>query len=266
MNNNQLKVFKHDVFGDLEVLVKDGKEYFPATEIAEKLGYVRGRKAITDHCKKDGVLKWDVMDSLGRTQEKKFINEGNLYRLIVKSKLPEAEKFEKWVFEEVLPSIRKTGGFVANEDLFINTYLPFADEQTKLLFRGTLETVRHQNEIIQNQQKEIEYKEDVIIGLVDKVTLAEKRQIINRVVRKGGKKYSDRWNALYREFEAKYHINIKKRLNTYNETHKPKLKGKLDYIDKVMNKIPELYEIACKLFENDVKLLVDELYELNKIS
>ena len=58
----------------------------------------------------------------------------------------------------------------------------------------------------------------------------------------------------------KYHIDLKRRFNTYNENNKPKLKNKLDYIDKVLNKIPELYEIACKLYENDVKELVKEMY------
>lgn len=59
-----------------------------------------------------------------------------------------------------------------------------------------------------------------------------------------------------------YHINISHRFDTYNETHKPKCKSKVEYIDKVMNKIPELYEIAAKLFENDVKSLVDEMYSV----
>ncbi len=117
---------------------------------------------------------------------------------------------------------------------------------------------------VKEQQKEIDYKEDVIIGLVDEVTLAEKRQILNQVVRMGGgNKTRDRWNVLYKQFESKYHINVNKRLERYNEENKPKLKNKLDYIDKVMNKIPELYEIACKLFENDIEKLVNELYELN---
>lgn len=62
-----------------------------------------------------------------------------MYRLIMKSKLPSAEKFEEWVCNEVLPTIRKTGGYVSNEDLFINTYLPFADESTKVLFSQTLQ-------------------------------------------------------------------------------------------------------------------------------
>lgn len=116
-----------------------------------------------------------------------------------------------------------------------------------------------------NLVKEVTYKEDVIIGLVDEISLVEKRQLINRVVRSGGgHKAKDRWNELYKQFELKYHINLKLRLDRYNEVNKPKLKGKLDYVDKVLNKIPELYEVACKLYENDIKQLIDEMYELQK--
>lgn len=121
------------------------------------------------------------------------------------------------------------------------------------------------NEVLEleNKQlvKEVEHKEDVIIGFVDQITLAEKRQLINRVVRKGGKNYQARWTELYKQFENKYHINLKIRLERYNENNKPKLKSKIDYIEKVMNKIPELYEIACKLYENDIKNLI-AMYEL----
>lgn len=110
---------------------------------------------------------------------------------------------------------------------------------------------------------EVEYKETVIIGLVDEIDLATKRQILNRVVRKGGANYQDRWRELYKQFEMKYHLNLSMRLDNYNTSHKPKLKNKIDYIDKILNKIPELYEIACKLYENDVKDLIAEIYELN---
>lgn len=175
-----------------------------------------------------------------------------------------AERFEKWIFDEVLPTIRKTGGYVANEDLFVDTYLPFVDDATKNLFKSTLTVIRNQNSIIQKQQKELEYKEDVIIGLVDKISLAEKRQILNRVVRKV-KNYQERWNELYRQFEMKFHVDLDRRLAAYNQNNKPKLKNKLDYIDKVLNKIPELYEIACKLYESDVKELIQELYELRAV-
>jgi anti-repressor protein len=112
--SNELKVFNHEVFGELQVLIKDGKEYFPATEIATALGYKNQSDAVSKHCKNDGILAISQNTSEGNSYKKKFINEGNLYRLIVRSKLPEAEKFESWVFEEVLPSIRKHGTYMTD--------------------------------------------------------------------------------------------------------------------------------------------------------
>lgn len=106
-----MQTFAHNMFGNLEVFIKDGKEYFPATDVAKVLGYTNPHKAIRDHCKQEGVNETLVPTNSGK-QMKKFINEPNLYRLIAKSKLPQAEQFEKWVFEEVLPSIRKHGAYM----------------------------------------------------------------------------------------------------------------------------------------------------------
>lgn len=107
----KMQTFAHNMFGNLEVFIKDGKEYFPATDVAKVLGYTNPHKAIRDHCKQEGVNETLVPTNSGK-QMKKFINEPNLYRLIAKSKLPQAEQFEKWVFEEVLPSIRKHGAYM----------------------------------------------------------------------------------------------------------------------------------------------------------
>lgn len=173
---NQLQFFKHQKFGDLEVLIIDGKEHFPATDVARKLGYSNTNDAINRHCRKDGVVFHEVIDSLGRTQQKKFITEGNLYRLITNSKLPDAEKFESWVFDEVLPVIRKTGGYVANEDLFLQTYLPQADEQTKLLFKTTLQTIKKQNDQIAQMKPKVLFADavetsesSVLVGELSKI-------------------------------------------------------------------------------------------------
>jgi prophage antirepressor-like protein len=105
---DQLQVFKNSEFGELEIREFEGKIYFPASDCAKLLGYSNPRKAVIDHCK--GVTKCDTL-SEGGVQEKNYIPEGDLYRLITSSKLPTAEKFEKWVFDEILPAIRKTGGF-----------------------------------------------------------------------------------------------------------------------------------------------------------
>lgn len=109
-----LKVFKSTEFGELGVMTVNGKEYFPATQCAKVLGYAKPADAIRNHCK--GVLKMET-PTAGGVQQVNYIPEGDLYRLIVSSKLPAAEKFESWVFDEVLPSIRQTGGYGQNADL-----------------------------------------------------------------------------------------------------------------------------------------------------
>jgi len=117
MNNNQIQQFHNREFGTLEILMIDGNPYFPASECAVLLGYRNPQKAVRDHCREDGCTNRSAIDRLGRPQEKKYINEGNLYRLIIRSKLPAAERFEKWVFDEVLPTIRKYGAYIAEETL-----------------------------------------------------------------------------------------------------------------------------------------------------
>lgn len=105
---NEMQVFQNSEFGELGVLEINGKPYFPATACAKRLGYTNPQKAIRDHCK--GVNEM-VTSTKGGTQMMRFISEGDLYRLITHSKLPAAERFERWVFDEVLPSIRQTGGY-----------------------------------------------------------------------------------------------------------------------------------------------------------
>lgn len=122
---NELKVFENSEFGELGVLIIDGKEYFPATACAKTLGYKRPADAISQHCK--GSVKHRVPTN-GGEQEIKLISEGDLYRLIVHSKLPSAERFERWVFDEVLPAIRKQGGY--------------APDLTELIQKTVAETVK----------------------------------------------------------------------------------------------------------------------------
>lgn len=120
----ELKHFDNNEFGQLDILIENGKEYFPAVNIAKILGYKDPEKAITTHCKHPTIIKRPVGVVTGKKKDgtdaiqivnKKFINEGNLYRLIIKSRLANAEKFENWVFDEVLPSIRKHGAYIEDE-------------------------------------------------------------------------------------------------------------------------------------------------------
>ena len=115
---SNVAIFKNEQFGQVRTLNEQGKIYFCGKDVAIALSYIDSGKAIRQHCKKDGRAKRPVIDALGRKQEMTFIDEGNLYRLITHSKLPDAEKFESWVFDEVLPSIRKTGIYTvkSNDD------------------------------------------------------------------------------------------------------------------------------------------------------
>lgn len=105
---NDLQIFDNGEFGQIRAIEIDGKPYFAASDIAEALGYSNPRKAISDHCK--GVTKRDTPTKSG-IQSINYIPEGDIYRLIVRSKLPSAERFESWVFDEVIPSIRQTGSY-----------------------------------------------------------------------------------------------------------------------------------------------------------
>lgn len=126
------------------------------------------------------------------------VNESSLYALIFGSRLESAKRFKHWVTSEVIPSIRKTGGYVSNDELFIDTYLPFADEQTKMLFSQTLFTVRKQNEIIKSQQNQIEHKQEVINGLTDDIDIYKKKDIINRICKRRSGNYANRYKELYK--------------------------------------------------------------------
>lgn len=110
---SNIQVFDNPEFGAARTLEENGTILFCATDAAKALGYAAPRKAILEHCK--GVLKRNSLTS-GGEQEINFIQESDLYRLIFSSKLPNAEKFTDWVTGEVLPSIRKNGGYIAGQE------------------------------------------------------------------------------------------------------------------------------------------------------
>lgn len=250
---NSIEVFENPIFGQIRMVMVDDEPMFCLVDVCRALEI----KNATDVAKRLDEDELTRLNLGGRAGESNFITESGLYAVIVRSDKPNARKFRKWVTSEVLPTIRKTGGYVNNDELFISTYLPYADENTKLIFSQTLKTVREQNETIKRQKKEIIHKEDVIIGLVDDIDLATKRQRITQIVRFGADgKYQERYSLLYGEFERKYHCNLKSRMEGC--ALKPKVRNKMDYIDREMGMIPQLYEIACKLFENDVEKLKSE--------
>ena len=109
-----MEIFNKAEFGRVRVIEEDGNYLFCAKDVAEALGYAVPRKAIYDHCRY--VLKRNVPhpQSETKTVQMLFISEGDVYRLIVHSKLPSAERFERWVFDEVLPALRKNGIYITD--------------------------------------------------------------------------------------------------------------------------------------------------------
>ena len=109
---NEVQIFNHEEFGEIRTIEIDGEIYFVGTDVAKALGYTNPRKALKDHVDKDDVTKrYPISDSLGRIQKVNIINESGLYSLVLASILQGAQKVKRWVTSEVLPTIRKTGGY-----------------------------------------------------------------------------------------------------------------------------------------------------------
>ena len=133
---SNIKIFKNNEFGEIRTLEQDDKPLFCGSDVAKALGYAIPSKAINTHCK--GVSKMEVPTN-GGIQQMLFITEGDLYRLIVNSKLPSAEKFERWVFDDVLPTVRKHGLYAKEEllndpDLFISALQELKAEKERSKF------------------------------------------------------------------------------------------------------------------------------------
>ena len=142
---NEIKIFENQEFGKVRALEIDGKPYFCAADVAKALGYSNCNDAVIRHCR--AIVKCDTPIS-GKIQEVNYIPEGDVYRLIVRSKLPSAEKFEKWVFDEVLPSIRQTGGYQMT--------MPQGKELLALAVLEAQKTIEAQNKDIERMKpKEI---------------------------------------------------------------------------------------------------------------
>lgn len=156
---NEIKIFENEEFGSVRTLKEEtGRVVFCGSDIAKALGYRSPKDAILTHCK--GAVKHRLPTN-GGIQEIKFIPEGDVYRLVAHSRLPSSEKFESWIFDEVLPTIRRTGGYVANEDMFIENYLPFLEEPYQGLFRLQMIAINQLNERIRHDQPLVEFANQV---------------------------------------------------------------------------------------------------------
>ncbi|MET4565152.1 phage antirepressor [Bacillus subtilis] len=157
--NELQKIFNYQD-QQVRTVVKDGQPWFVAKDVCNILSHSNHKVAVS-RLDEDEVSKVYLTDSLGRNQKTIVVNEAGLYSLILTSNKPEAKQFKRWITHEVIPTIRKTGGYVANDELFIQTYLPQADENTKLLFKTTLHTMKEQSKQIETMKPKVIFAEAV---------------------------------------------------------------------------------------------------------
>ena len=167
---NQMEIFSNQEFGSIRTFEQDGKVLFCGKDIAKALGYQRTADAITAHCKGVCVLP---TPSNGGIQRMKFIPEGDVYRLIVHSKLPSAERFERWVFDEVLPSIRKHGAYITREKLWEVATSP----EAMMKLCSDLLAEREENAVL---RKENAMDTSIFLGGKEPTTLKELAAVLGK--------------------------------------------------------------------------------------
>ena len=119
----ELTIFKNDKFGSIRAVERNNEPWFVGKDVAEALGYVKARNAIANHVSNDDKKDAPIQGDLGGTQNMTIINESGLYALIFGSKLESAKEFKHWVTSEVLPSIRKTGGYIQGQETMTDSEL-----------------------------------------------------------------------------------------------------------------------------------------------
>lgn len=202
----------------------------------------------------------------GGMQEAWFLTEDGLYEVLMQSRKPKAKEFKKEV-KKILKSIRKTGGYiVGQENMPKEVLLAHAVlESQKIIEENAREIAKLHNECtLLNDQ--VEHSQEIIDAFSKNITPSEKRAILNRLMTwHHGAVAGSRWTVLYREFEAKYHFNLDVRINNYNKNPDNKrIKSKLEYVDRVLGMLDQLYELAVKLFHSDAEALIEEMYYVRK--
>ena len=128
---NMIKIFENDEFGKVRTVIKDGEPWLVGKDVAECLGYSKPRNAINAHVDNEDKALAPIQGGCSTgTQNTMIINESGLYSLVLSSKLPRAKEFRRWVTATILPTLRRTGGYVSNEEMFIETTSRFSTSRT----------------------------------------------------------------------------------------------------------------------------------------
>lgn len=167
---NDVQIFSSSEFGEIKTILFNKQPWFIGKEVAENLGYVDSKSAIRDHVDSEDktlILRGQITTLEIPNRGITIINESGLYSLILKSKLPSAKKFKRWVTNEVLPTIRKTGGYVDNSEKFVDNYFSNLSKNTKKIILSELE---NKNKVLMAERVKIDKE------LLDNVNVIEKIQ------------------------------------------------------------------------------------------
>ena len=174
---NEIMTFVNEEFGSVRSTVINGEPWLIGIDISRILGYSNASKAVIVHVDDEDKQSVMLPNSQNGNSVGKFtvINESGFYSLVLASKLPGAKRFKRWVTSEVLPTIRKTGGYVANEDMFVETYLPFADDAVKNLFKLQCQVINQLNDRIRRDEPKVRFADHVsdTVNLIDMNEMAK---------------------------------------------------------------------------------------------
>ena len=210
--SNEVKIFENEEFGSVRTLEINGKPYFVGKDVADILGYQNASRDINRHVDEDDREKVMIFDG-NQNKESIIINESGLYSLILSSKLPTAKKFKRWVTSEILPSIRKTGGYLANSDMMVSTYFGNLPPEQQTLVKGLFDNIIAQQTKIDTLTTTNEVLTTDILSWAD-------RPLVNALVRRYAGyacdgNFASAWIEFKKELLYKYSININSRITAY---------------------------------------------------
>ena len=256
---NKIMIFENEEFGKVRTVCIDGEPWLVGKDVAEKLGYSDTAKAIKRHVDEEdkGV---DVLSTPGGKQPFIVINESGFYSLVLSSKMPNAKRFKHWVTSDILPTIRKTGGYVDDPDKFVDYYLPLADEMTKQEFKILLEYNRQLHSKINKDKPKVDFA-DQVADTANVIDMGEMAKLANdRGIRIGRNRLFS-WlrvmgilmmnNIPYQEYMDRGYFKLKESLYYTDGVYKTRQttyvtgKGQRYIIDRLLRDYAsEVYEIA----------------------
>ena len=157
---NELQIFKSHEFGEIRTTIQNGEPWFVAADVCKALDIENNRKA-TNRLDDDEKNTVTLSDGNRGNPNTTIVNEAGLYSLVLGSRKPEAKAFKRWITHEVLPTIRRTGGYVNSAEAFIGHYLPYADESTRTMFRAQLKAIEELNAKIEADKPKVLFADAV---------------------------------------------------------------------------------------------------------